>query len=118
MIVIDNLYHESLHHALFSSTDVDGFAAPLTVEIDLITVEVPWHDTRWPLLQAYHAWFVYSHLTPFRRRCLDRLGNPIFRSLVQDAAADAEDCARILGKEVRKHRAILGRLGEGVLCRS
>lgn len=85
----ENLYHESLHQKLYVYIEEQSIFSDRTV--DHGSVHVPWHDVRWPLEQAIHAFFVYRNVLPMRRRAAgdERHALPVRRRL-----SKAEEAAR------------------------
>lgn len=108
--LIENLYHESIHQAIFGSMDVDG----LLGDGEPPDIWVPWHGTHWPMEQAFHAWLVYERVGRLRKLALR---SNIARSIpeLEVALEQALDCASYLRGEIAFHRHGLGPGGLRVL---
>ena len=87
--VLENLYHEALHHQMhsFSALCTDGYL--LEPSVTKLRFCLDWRDRDFTLLESLHALHVYSTITPMRVKYFNLISNEIEQSSwLRDAISD------------------------------
>lgn len=111
--LLENLFHEGLHQALYGSMDIDKLVA--SAYEDRPSVSIPWHaGTLWPIEKVFHAWLVYMDITKLRSLVIAN-GKWPESSRIIEAAELSRGCADYLQRQLLMHKAVLGPLANALL---
>jgi hypothetical protein len=104
--LLENLYHESLHHQLLT------FSARFPLRTPDGSISVPGRSRRWSVSEAVHSLHVYVHLLAFRARLMQYLRashphDPTAFTFVSESSAEAMKTAQGLAKGLAPYAAAL-----------